>query len=85
MKSVTPDNGSEFAGLEKVLQIPVYYTHPYSSWEKGSVERFNGLIRRFIPKGSDVSKISDAQRKWKIISIPRKILNWKTPTDFFND
>ena len=61
MKSVTTDNGSEFAGLEKVLQIPVYYTHPYSSWEKGSVEGLNGLIRRFIPKGSDVLKISDEQ------------------------
>ena len=50
-KSLTSDNGSEFCGLTEFLadQVPVYFTHPYSSWERGTNERHNGLIRRFIP------------------------------------
>ena len=53
-KSITSDNGSEFselASIEEVVDTKVYYTHPYSSWEKGTNERHNGLIRKFIPKG----------------------------------
>ena len=86
INSITTDNGSEFAGLEDALNIPVFYTHPYSSWEKGSIERFNGLIRWFVPKGSDISKISDDKIKAVeeyFNSLPRKILNWQTPKDFF--
>ena len=52
-KTITTDNGSEFAdlsNLEKVSNTLVYYAHPYTSWDKGTVERHNGLIRRFIPK-----------------------------------
>ena len=87
MKSITTDNGSEFAGLEKALQIPIYYTHPYSSWEKGSIERFNGLIRRFIPKGTDISELPDEKIlgiKNYFNTLPRKILDWQTPEIFFN-
>ena len=60
-KSLTTDNGSEFASLselEKVSNILVYYAHPYTSWEKGSVENHNGLFRRFIPKGKNISDYS---------------------------
>jgi len=86
IKSITTDNGSEFAGLENALQIPVFYTHPFSSWEKGSIERFNGLIRRFIPKGSDISKISTDkifEIEQYFNSLPRKIIDWQTPKEFF--
>ena len=53
-KTITADNGSEFSELSEQgerLQIDVYFCHPYASWERGSNERHNGLIRRFINKG----------------------------------
>ncbi|GHN35867.1 hypothetical protein ME792_09930 [Lactobacillus delbrueckii] len=52
-KTITTDNGSEFAdlsNLEKASNTLVYYAHPYTSCDKGTVERHNGLIRRFIPR-----------------------------------
>lgn len=57
-KSITSDNGSEFtdlSNLEKEVGTKVYFTHPYSSYERGTNERHNGLIRRFIPKGKRIS------------------------------
>ena len=42
--------------LELLLKIPIYFCHQYSSWEKGSVENANKYIRKFIPKGNDISK-----------------------------
>ncbi len=56
-KNITTDNGSEFASLselEKLAETLVYFAHPYTSCEKGTVERHNGLIRRFIPKGKRI-------------------------------
>ncbi|VGO21462.1 IS30 family transposase [Pontiella sulfatireligans] len=63
-KSITADNGSEFldyAALEASVfgssaRTHLYYAHPYSSWERGSNENANRMIRRFIPKGSDITK-----------------------------
>ncbi len=62
-KSITADNGSEFANLSELEQktetkTKVYFTHPYSSFEKGTNERHNGLIIRFIPKGKRISDYS---------------------------
>jgi IS30 family transposase len=60
-KSITSDNGSEFTELKNAINadqpIEVYYTHPYTSCERGSNERHNGLIRRFIPKGKSIDTI----------------------------
>ena len=56
-KTITTDNGSEFADLaelEKMADILIYYAYPYTSCDKGTVERHNGLIRRFIPKGKRI-------------------------------
>ena len=53
-KTITTDNGSEFtdlANLEEVSKTLIYFAHPYTSCDKGTVEKHNGLIRRFIPKG----------------------------------
>ena len=89
-KSITTDNGSEFAdlsNLEQVSKTLVYYAHPYTSCDKGSVERHNGLIRRYIPKGDRMDKCS-AEDIAKIEvwcnSLPRKILNYKTPEECFD-
>ena len=58
--TITVDNGCEFAdynGIRRVSGADVYYCHPYSSWERGSNECANAFIRRFIPKGTDISKV----------------------------
>jgi IS30 family transposase len=87
-KSITADNGSEFAGLSKLLDnvCPVFFAHPYSAWERGTNERHNGLIRRFIPKSKRMSDISAKTLKriqnW-CNNLPRKILKYKTPYQVF--
>ena len=63
-KTITTDNGSEFStlsDLETLSKTLVYFAHPYTSCEKGSVERYNGLIRRFITKGKRIDSYSDEQ------------------------
>ena len=88
-KSITGDNGSEFADLstlENHTETKVYYTHPYSSFEKGTNERHNGLIRRFIPKGKRISDYSVDNigfiEEW-MNTLPRKILDYRTPEELF--
>ena len=90
-KTITTDNGSEFAELSKLEESAktlVYYAHPYSSWEKGSNERHNRLVRRFIAKGERISDYSiDAIARiedW-CNNLPRKILGYKTPDELFED
>ena len=87
--SITYDNGCEFAGHEdvnKVLQCQSYFCNAYHSWEKGMVENINGLIRRFLPKGTNFDNITDEQIKrienW-INNRSMKILGWKSPNQFF--
>ena len=61
-KTITTDNGSEFSllsGLEDLSNTLVYFAHPYTSCEKGSVERHNVLIRRFIPKGCRIDSLTN--------------------------
>lgn len=64
----------------------VYFTHPYSSYEKGTNEKHNGLIRRFIPKGRRISDydLNDIAfiEEW-MNTLPRKILGYKTPEELF--
>ena len=88
-KSITGDNGSEFADLstlENHTETKFYYTHPYSSFEKGTNERHNGLIRRFIPKGKRISDYSVDNigfiEEW-MNTLPRKILDYRTPEELF--
>ena len=90
-KSITADNGSEFADLSELEEktknkTKVYFTHPYSSFEKGTNERHNGLIRRFIPKGKRISDYSIETisfiEKW-MNTLPRKLLHYKTPEELF--
>ncbi len=83
--SITGDNGTEFAGHKKIadaLGIEFYFTHPYSSWEKGANENTNGLIRQYFPKGTDFGMISESMLKKvedALNNRPRKTLNYKTP------
>ncbi len=89
--SITADNGSEFADLSELEQktetkTKVYFIHPYSSFEKGTNERHNGLIRRFIPKGKRISDYSletiSFIENW-MNTILRKFLDYKTPEELF--
>src|SRR5690625_3726666 len=86
-KTITVDNGTEFLDVEtletsiKNTEEPrtnVYYCHPYASYERGSNEQMHTLIRRFIPKGSDISQYSKDQIKeieqW-INNYPRRLLD----------
>lgn len=89
--TITTDNGSEFAAHKRITKglggVKVYFTDPYSSWQKGLVEYTNKLIRQYIPKGSDFNEISDRQlmeTQKKLNSRPRKKLNFSTPKiEFF--
>jgi len=88
-KNITADNGSEFSELSEQgegLQIDVYFCHPYASWERGSNERHNGLMRRFIKKGQPIHSYSDEQiadvENW-MNTLPRKILDYRTPGEKF--
>ena len=86
-KSLTLDNDVSFVHHEKIskeLGVPLFFCHPYASWEKGGVENTNLYIRRWIPKGSDISKWSDQEIQdiefW-MNSLPRKVLGWHTPEE----
>jgi IS30 family transposase len=93
-KSITVDNGSEFAdyeGMKKSVlhegeRTKFYYCHPYSSWERGSNENQNKLIRRWIPKGSPIENYTDEEiqriETW-INDYPRKIFDWGTSAEMF--
>jgi len=89
LKTITTDNGSEFAAhewLAKKLGVPVYFTDSYSSWQKGNIENTNKLIRQYIPKGTDISTVTDkriATIQAKINSRPREKLNFNTPNEEF--
>lgn len=87
--SITYDNGSENTQHEAIndfLETQSYFCEPYHSWEKGSVENLNGLIRRFFPKSSDLKKIKPhqlAKVEFWLNNRPRKCLNFKTPAEVF--
>ena len=89
IKSITYDNGKEFSKHEKInkiLKTKSYFCKPYHSWEKGTVENINGLIRRFFPKGTDFDTITEEEiayvEDW-INNRPMKILNYMTPKQIF--
>ena len=91
VKSITYDNGSEHSKHEeitKILGIPIYFAHPYHSWERGTNEHANGMIRRFFPKGTNFDEISDEQLQ-KVVDYlnnrPRKILWYKTSNQIFEE
>ena len=92
-KTITVDNGSEFLDCEQLecsikdpsqKRFKLYYAHPYSAWERGSNENANKLIRRFIPKGTNISKLKtkDIQRieNW-MNNYPRRILAYRCAND----
>jgi IS30 family transposase len=84
-KTATFDNGKEFAGfkaLEKSVGFCCYFADPYSSWQRGTNENTNGLLRQFFSKGTDFNEISHGELDKAVALInnrPRKCLNYRTP------
>ena len=89
--TVTYDNGLEFAMHELVntcLDSESYFCKPYSSWEKGGVENFNGLVRQYFPKGSDFGTITTQRLQEvedELNNRPRNILGYRNPNDHLED
>lgn len=87
--TITSDNGREFAGHEgiaKALKADFYFAHPYSSWERGTNENTNGLIRQYFPKNRDFTTITQKEIDHamnRLNNRPRKRLGFKTPNQVF--
>ena len=90
-KTLTTDNGTENFAYERIqneLQISCYFAHPYCSGERGTNENTNGLIRYYLPKGTDFATISNeviSRIEYILNTRPRKRLGWKTPLEVFNE
>ena len=94
-KTITVDNGGEFLdafGMEascrktNAKRTTVYYAHPYSAWERGSNENANRLIRRFVPKGTDIGKLSKqdvARIEYWMNHYPRRLFGYRSAFSVF--
>jgi IS30 family transposase len=89
--TITTDNGKEFADHQVIadsLDAGFYFAHPYSSWERGTNENTNGLIRQYFPKNMVLSKVSPSlvdKAEELINNRPRKRLDYLTPYEVFFD
>lgn len=89
-RTLTLDNGFENAGHQEIAYqtgAVVYFAHPYHSWERGTNENTNGLIRWYLPKKIDFATIpveAVAEIEYRLNSRPRKRLKWRTPLEVFN-
>lgn len=91
VKTITLDNGTENAEHEhiaKVLDADIYFCNPYHSWEKGGIENSIGLIREYLPKKTDIAKLSNKRIKQierKLNNRPRKRLGYRTPLEVYKE
>lgn len=89
--TITADNGTEFCAHESIaqkLKTDVYFANPYASWERGLNENFNGLLRQYIPKGTDLRTVTDeeiAKVQRSLNLRPRKCLGYRQPAVVFDE
>ncbi len=87
--TLTSDNGKEFADHKNIaesLKANFYFAHPYASWERGTNENMNGLIRQYFPKSCDLSTVTDDEIQKamdRLNNRPRKCLGYRTPNEVF--
>lgn len=87
LKSITTDNDLLFRyhkRLEQLLGVPIYFCHPYHSWEKGSIENYNKQVRKYIPKGADISQHNDEYVQFvetRLNSRFMSVLGYRTPAE----
>ena len=87
LHTITSDNGTEFTDHEKMseaLNLDYYFAHPYASYERGSIENLNGLVRQYIPKGTPFDGLTQEdllEIQKKLNDRPRKILDYATPNE----
>ena len=90
LKTLTFDNGKEFAAfkqLEQALGLKVYFAKPYHSWERGTNENRNGIVRMVLPKGRSFDNILEEEMEridYLLNDRPLKCLNWRTPREAFS-
>jgi IS30 family transposase len=88
-RSLTWDCGAEMARHHEVTAkaVPVYFAHPHSPWQRGSNENLNRIVREYFPKGTEITADRDylASVAAEINDRPRKILNWKKPSELFTE
>lgn len=90
-KTLTYDRGTEMALHEQFTArsgMPVYFCNPYSPWQRGTNENTNGLIRQYLPKGTDLSLVSNARLRFverRLNDRPRRVLGRKTPNESYED
>lgn len=90
LKTITSDNGKEFASHEQIakkLNIDFYFAKPYHSWERGTNENTNGLVRQYILKKTDFNEISEVYIQYvedQLNNRPRKRFNFNSPIEIFN-
>ena len=88
-KTLTVDNGKEFARfkeLEDKTGLTVYFADPYSAWQRGTNENTNGLLRQYLPKGTDFTKVTDKDLAFAVRKLnhrPRKCLHYRSPNEVF--
>jgi IS30 family transposase len=89
LESITADNGKEFAAhqhISQMLSVDFYFAHPYSSWERGTNENTNGLIRQYVPKSCSLKDLSFQEEIMIMDRLnlrPRKCLDFRTPYEVF--
>jgi IS30 family transposase len=89
-RSTTVDNGREHvrhAELKESLSIQTYFADPYSSWQRGTNENHNGLLRRYLPKGTSFEDLTQADLNdmiWEINNRPKKCLGFETSEEVFS-
>jgi len=89
VKTLTLDNGKEFAKHAKIkneANVEIYFAHPYSSWERGTNENTNGLIRQYLPKSRRLDNVTEHELEFIMFRLnhrPRKRIGYLTPHEVF--